>query len=94
MKTKLTDLTDSGLKAMGQETLVFKACWQDALSPGYPMNISGPESCCAHIEPNESARAAAYMLHNPAMMKFQSTTALQLLRYDGKTTVCMYCCSR
>jgi hypothetical protein len=65
----MTDLTDRGLKNIGQETLVFKASSQDALSPGYPMYICAPESCCAHVEPNKSARAAAYMLHKPAIVK-------------------------
>ena len=65
----MTDFTDSGLKNIGQETLVFKACSQDALSPGYPMYICAAEGCCAHVEPNKSARTAAYMLRKLAIVK-------------------------
>ena len=58
----MTDFTESGLKYMGQETFVFKAFSQDVLSPGYPMYICAPESCCAHVEPKKSATTAAHML--------------------------------
>jgi hypothetical protein len=54
-----TDLADSGLKNIGQSTLVFKAFPHAVLSPGYPISIWVPLSCCAHIELKRSARTAA-----------------------------------
>jgi hypothetical protein len=65
----MTDFTDSGLKNIGQATLVFKASSQDPLSPGYPMYICAPEGCCARVEPSKSARIAAYMLRKLAIVK-------------------------
>ncbi len=62
-------MADSGLKNIGQETLVFKAFSQETLSPGYPMYICEPESCCAHIKLNKNARTAAYMFCKPAIVK-------------------------
>lgn len=54
---------------MGQETFVFKAFLQDVLSPGYPMYICAPESCCAPVEQEKSATTAAHMLCEMTIFK-------------------------
>lgn len=64
-----THFADNELRYMEQDTLVFKACSHDGLSPGYPMYICAPESCCAHVEPNRRVKITAYMILKSAMKK-------------------------
>jgi hypothetical protein len=81
----MTDFTESGLKYMGQETFVFKAFSQDVLSPGYPMYICAPESCCAHVEPKKNATTAAHMLRELIIFEIRGRRSVN--RCGGEITV-------